>query len=665
MAGPPSENGRHWRGPVGPTIVVAVAALAFAFAMLGRDLPPGAWSDAVFFSGGGAVDLVLFRYTVLPRVVVAVLAGGGLALAGTLMQAALRNALAEPATLGAASGAQLALTIAAVVAPALLPAARVGPAFAGAFAATAVVLALSWRGGLAPLRVVTAGLLVTLLCAAFSTAIVLFHEKVAQGLYLWGAGSLVQNGWGEASIVFPAVALAWAAALLLSRPLQLLALGDETARGLGVPAVPLRLGVLTLAVALAAVIVSAVGVIGFVGLAAPAIARLFGGSRIREQLVCAPLIGASLLLATDLALQPLAGYGLAIPAGAATALFGAPILLYLLPRVRMVALSGEASPRGAVRVQRSGLMIGSAMLLLVLATVGALVVGAGESGIGLTPWAELSSQLPWRLPRTVAALAAGAMMAGAGVILQRMSGNPLASPEILGISSGAALGAIVLVVAFPVADKWTLMFAAGGGAATVLVIMLRTSARLGFAPDALLLCGVAVGTIFTTLVAIVMAAGPPRLMTLLTFLTGSTYRVGFQDAIAVLAVASATLPLAFLLARWLEIHPLGDAVAQSLGVVVKRSRLTMILVASAMVAAATLVVGPLSFVGLVGPHAARLAGCRRAGEQLAGAAIFGALMMVVADWLGRTLAFPYQIPAGLVATLIGCPLTIWLFVTRR
>jgi iron complex transport system permease protein len=106
-------------------------------------------------------------------------------------------------------------------------------------------------------------------------------------------------------------------------------------------------------------------------------------------------------------------------------------------------------------------------------------------------------------------------------------------------------------------------------------------------------------------------------------------------------------------ARWLELLPLGDSSAKALGVHLGKSRVYLLLLAALLTAGATLIVGPLSFIGLLAPHLARLLGLTRALPQLLGAALLGASVMVLADWLGRNLLFPIQLPAGLLASLVG------------
>lgn len=616
---------------------------------------------------GGDVRRLILTDSLLPRLCASLLCGGALALAGVLFQQVLRNPLAEPSTLGVAGGAQLALMATAMLAPGL----GVGSggmtrglvALAGGAGAAALVVGLAWRAALAPAVVILAGLAVGLTCSALASGLMLFNGAGFQALFLWASGSLSQNGWAIPQALAPQLAAGAALALLLARPLALLDLGAEGAVGLGVPVRVLRLAALALAVALSAAVVSAAGVIGFVGLAAPAMARLAGARSLDARLAWAPPLGAALLWLADAAAQavaPLAG-GRELPTGTLTALLGAPLLLWLLTRRSGqgggLPVTAEAPSR---RLARPVPWLAAGLLALALAVWLALTVGQGIGGWRWSSWTELQPLLYWRAPRMAAAMAAGAMLGAAGVLLQRLTGNPMAGPEVLGISTGAAFGVILLHLAVPAFPVEAQVAAAGAGALATLGAVLLLGRRHGHAPERLLLTGVALTTVFGAVVALLLSSGDPRAFILFRWLTGSTYLVTPAIATAAWAAALPLLALPLLSARWLEILPLGEAAARGLGLRLPLVRGLVLLLVAALTTAATLVVGPLSFVGLMAPHAARLCGLQRAVSQLAGAALAGALVMVVADWLGRVLLFPSQMPAGLLATLLGAPYLLWL-----
>ncbi|WP_139803628.1 iron ABC transporter permease, partial [Pantoea eucrina] len=319
--------------------------------------------------------------------------------------------------------------------------------------------------------------------------------------------------------------------------------------------------------------------------------------------------------------------------------------------------AGDRVPAERQRVLR-WVLTGLAVLLLL--TVAGISFGRNATGWAWVSGDMLQQLLPWRAPRVLAALAVGMMLGVAGTLIQRLTGNPMASPEVLGISSGAACG-VVLMLFFVPGDAlaWLLPAGIAGGALTLGVIMLVAS-RGGFSPQRMLLAGMALNSAFATLLMLLLASGDPRMEGLLSWISGSTYSISLPQALQSAVIALILVALAPLASRWLTLLPLGSATARSAGMSLTASRLLLLLLAAALTAAATLTVGPLSFIGLMAPHIVRMLGFRRALPQMMMAGVTGAGLMLVADWCGRMLAFPDQIPAGLMATFFGAPYFIWL-----
>ncbi|MCR4268926.1 iron chelate uptake ABC transporter family permease subunit, partial [Nitratireductor sp. ZSWI3] len=316
------------------SLLLLATAAAFLSLLVMRHLPDlASLPDALLSPDPFAMGEMRVHYSVLPRLAVSLVCGAALALAGVLMQQVLRNPLASPSTLGVSVGAQFALSVALLASPSLIAFGRDLVAIAGGAAAAALVLALSWRRGLEPFSVVVAGLIVGLALSSGSAALVLHNERYLAGLFLWGSGALTQYDWHVASLLWPRLAVAAVLAALIARPLAMLDL-DTVAGALGVNTLLTRLAALGIAVVLTAIVTAEVGVLGFVGLAAPAIARAVGCRRLGARLIWAPLIGALLLTVTDLAVQLLASISsISLPTGAVTAFLGAPVLLWLLPRL--------------------------------------------------------------------------------------------------------------------------------------------------------------------------------------------------------------------------------------------------------------------------------------------------------------------------------------------
>ena len=656
------------RQPVGAMLLcaaLAAFAVAAAISNLSVQLPPALWLKAAGAPDSGDMRQVLVHYAFLPRLAVSLLCGAALGLAGAVLQQVLRNPLAAPETVGVSAGAYLALAATTLAAPSLLAFGREWVALAGASLAMAAVLALSWHKNLSPLAVVLAGLVVSLYAGAIGAALVVLKHDWLGGLFIWGAGTLGQQDWKMALWLLPRLGIAALAIGLMVRPLTLLGLDDDGARSLGLPLGVYRFAGLAAAVALIAFTVAAVGVIGFVGLAAAALARIGGARRLGQRLIMAPLLGAALLWATDQAVQLATGpQGDLLPTGAITALLGAPLLLWLLPRLSLGAELPAMAPERLPRARRPGVMLAAIGLAVLVLLALALCYGPGPDGWRFALGDQLQPLLSWRWPRVVAALSAGGMLALAGLMMQRLTGNPMASPEVLGISAGAALGMIVSLFVVTGPGRPVQTMAAAIGAFVALLAVLAVGRRAAYAPERLLLAGVALTALFDAAILVLTATGDPRAMLLLNWLTGSTYGVDQNAAILTASIALCLFLVAPAFIRWLDMLPLGAPASRSLGVDVAKTRLLVLLMVAALTAASTLIVGPLTFIGLMAPHLARRFGLARALPQAVGAVLLGALLMVCADWIGRTLIFPRQIPAGLVATLIGGPVLMWLLRRR-
>ncbi len=246
-------------------------ALSLTAALIWLLVLPGLTAAPV--PGHDPEKMRLFEST-LPRLATAVIAGVALSLAGALFQQVLRNPLASPTTLGISAGAHLALVIATLFFPALLGVGRDAIALLGSGLVAVLIMALGARRGFSPFSLVLSGLVVSLWCGALAAILSNLNDRSVVSLFIWGAGSLSTQSW-EIPLAL--------GCLLLIRPLSLLDLGEDAASALGVRLAWLRFAALAIAVALSALVTSAVGVIGFIGLMAPHLAREIGLRRALPQ----------------------------------------------------------------------------------------------------------------------------------------------------------------------------------------------------------------------------------------------------------------------------------------------------------------------------------------------------------------------------------------------
>lgn len=610
------------------------------------------------------VDHLLVAYGLMPRLAVALLCGAALGLSGTIFQQVLRNRLAEPSTLGVSAGANLALLLATLWYTRALGGGQELIALTGGALGGLLSFLIARRQGYSPTALILAGLVVGLYCGSAASVAMLYNHDHLANLFLWQAGSLHQGDWSGVLLLLPSVSGAWFLSALAMRPIALLNLGDSTAAALGLKVRLGRIAALIVAVALGGLVASVAGMISFIGLAAPNLVHLFGARTPRQQLLWSPAIGAALLWLADGLVQVLGSSGRELPTGAATALLGAPLLLFLLVR-RGQAERSAAQAEDLIRSLWPCTLILLLVAMLLAGLLAALVLGRSDTGWSATwPGLDAAAVLQWRWPRVLSAAAAGSLLAIAGCVLQRMTGNPLASPEILGMTSGATLGYMVQIMFLPITGQGFGLIGAGVGAGASLYVLLFVSRRSAGGPDWTLLVGVALTTLSGALMSILFAAGHPALRGLMGWMAGST---SGATASASLLAAAAALLAALLLpmtVRWLRILPLGPSIPAAVGVPDAKARSLLLGFCAAVTGIATLLVGPMGFVGLMAPHIARRMGLAAVGAHLSGSALLGAGLLVASDWLGRIVIFPWEIPAGLVCAFVGAPYFMWLMQRR-
>lgn len=619
------------------------------------------WDTITHYDAANYQHLIT-HLTYLPRLVVSILCGFALAIAGCVMQFVLRNPIASPTTLGVAAGAELGMVLGILFIPTSLAISGFIPAFVGGCFATALVFALSASRGFAPLHMVLAGMVISLFLGSLNTMLVMLHEQQLTSVFVWGAGTLNQNDWRSVQALLPLITAPTVLLLLLQRPLSALQFGDTVATSIGVNIKQIKLVCLSLAIFITAAVVSEVGLIGFVGIVAPAIARILGARKLSTQIMASGVIGAAMLLSVDLIIQPFSGVGgEMLPTGAMTALIGAPFLLWLL---RRTSLQSDLKARVEVSqyYQYASFCKISIWLTLLLFVVTWCAIYIGRNQLGWT--ANLTQSLfELRAPRVFVALLAGVGLAFAGTIIQRISNNPMASPEVLGISSGAALALVLGTMIGGAITREQQMLVGTLGAVAVTAIVWLMGRKHHFAPTQTLLTGIALSAGLDAFLRIAMSSGHDDVRALLTWLSGSTYLVSQQDVL-LLMVGVTLLGLVSLAAsRWVEILGLGEVTATSIGLNCTSARLVLLLLVASFTTLCTIVIGPLSFIGLLAPHMARSLHQYRATPQMLTAALIGALVMVAADWAGRTLWFPWQFPAGLLASIIGGG--YFLYLMRR
>lgn len=305
-------------------------------------------------------------------------------------------------------------------------------------------------------------------------------------------------------------------------------------------------------------------------------------------------------------------------------------------------------------------------LFFVAVNTGSLQVNPMQllSGLFVSYDETVSTIYDLRLPRIFIAMVGGAATAVAGVLLQTAIRNPLSDPGIIGVSAGASFAAVLVTAFFPMLLFFTPVFAfAGGLVAFGLVYSL--SWRGGLSPLRIILVGVAVGAMFTGLMS-AFDSGTGSTMSGVASLVDANITMKTWDDFATLAVYAAIgLALALLMAKRCDLLALEDKTARSLGLNVDRARIATSAAGVLLASVSTAIIGPISFLGLLVPHIARILVGTSHRVLIPYAIVLGAFTLLLADTIGRTVAAPYEISAAVIMSIVGGPLFIVLLRRAR
>ncbi|MCG7407369.1 iron ABC transporter permease [Paenibacillus sp. ACRRX] len=337
-------------------------------------------------------------------------------------------------------------------------------------------------------------------------------------------------------------------------------------------------------------------------------------------------------------------------------------------RSSKTAFSTQLSSRG-IRV------IALLIMLIVATSVISISIGSMQIPLGdvisvlLGAHHEMYSIviLDLRLPRTLLAIMIGAALAVSGTLLQGVIRNPLASPELTGVTGGASVAAVAFMTLG--GGQWSIHwipFIAIIGGMIIAMLNYLCAWKGGVSPYRLVLIGIGFSTAMSALTTFLLISGPAYLASqVLGWMTGTIYGLSMDYVWVILPWFCIFMPLSLLLARVLNVHLLGDPVAYGVGNTVQRHRLLLLFISVALSGAAVGVAGGISFIGLMAPHIARKLVGPLHGVLIPVSALIGSLLLLVADMAGRTVFSPTEIPAGVFTAAIGAPFFLLLLYKGR
>lgn len=269
----------------------------------------------------------------------------------------------------------------------------------------------------------------------------------------------------------------------------------------------------------------------------------------------------------------------------------------------------------------------------------------------------------YRIPRTLLGILIGSSLAISGSVIQGVIRNPLASPDVIGITKGASLAAVIIIMIFPSAPLFVLPLGSFIGALTISIILSVLISKFDVKGSKLALIGLAIGAICTAIVQFLLIRNPLDANNALLWLTGSLYGHNIASFYSLLPWFIITVPIVLLLGYQLDILNLGDHVAIALGARVKILKMTLLVLAVMLAGASIAVVGGISFLGLIAPHIARQLVGHKNIHVIIMSGLVGAILLTFGDGLARGIQPPIDIPVGVVIAIIGAP--YFLFLLRK
>ncbi|MFJ5222059.1 FecCD family ABC transporter permease [Streptomyces sp. NPDC088400] len=345
-------------------------------------------------------------------------------------------------------------------------------------------------------------------------------------------------------------------------------------------------------------------------------------------------------------------------------------------------MRGTGVRASGIRRLRHGLLWAGGIAALFLSVAVAITIGPANIRVG-DVWSVVATHIGWgdsgltpirdgivwnlRLPRTLLAAVCGAGLAVCGAVMQSLLRNPLADPFVLGVSSGASTGAVVVVVLGVGGGALSISGGAFLGALCSFALVLLLSHTLGGTVDRVVLSGVAAMQLFSAMTSFIVmtAADAETTRGVLFWLLGSLSGAGWTDVWVCLAVLAVALLVCLGYARTLDAFAFGQDAAATLGVSVARTRVVLLCVTALLTAALVSSAGAIGFVGLVLPHAARALAGPGHGRLLPVTALTGAVFLVWVDTLARTVLDPQEVPVGVVTSLIGVPAFVLVLYRGR
>ena len=601
-------------------------------------------------------DLILLNEITIPRIIGCFIGGSSLALSACILQIIYRNPLLSSSTLGIVSSVKMVMILILIFAPNML----IQNQFILQYSYTLLVFFIIVRisKNMGQNSIIILGMFIGFIQSSITSLLTLYNERWIDSIFFWQLGDVLDGSWENIFYLSLFIIPAFLILIFMKKNLQALVLDKEELISIGINVRLLHTILVVISIYISVAVISLFGVIGFVGIIAPNLVRMFKVSNVKNMLVISSFVGAWLVMIADFITQIIDKYELvqgfmSLPAGLFTSVLGGLIIIYMFMQRNFLDITNHKIKIRPIPYNISYFIWFSVFVVVIISFY------LGHDNISPTDIYNYifvgveSFSISERLNRLMLSITTGASLSLCGAILQRLLHNPLASPEVLGVSSISFFVVVVAFVLFPFSlNSYIMIFVGIFGALIGLMIISCALIYKNLSTGAIILVGISLLAIFSALTDILIVFSSSKQMQILQWVNGSFDSVSndITNGVVIIVLISSSILLS--LSRLFIILPLGRTTNTSIGVNYNFYYVLVLFFCVVIIGSVSTAIGPFSLIGLISPYFARIITTVNHKFYTINSMIIGAGLLSLSDGLNRSLHSFLPIPTGIILTLL-------------
>ena len=611
-------------------------------------------------------DLILLNEITIPRIIGCFIGGSSLALSACILQIIYRNPLLSSSTLGIVSSVKMVMILILIFAPNMLIQNQFILQYIYTLFIFFIIVKISKNMG--QNSIIILGMFIGFIQSSITALLTLYNQRWIDSIFFWQLGDVLDGSWENIAYLSLFIIPAFLILFFMKKHLQALVLDKEELISIGINVKLLHIILIVLSIYISVAVISLFGVIGFVGIIAPNLVRMFKVSNVKSMIVVSSFVGAWLVMIADFITQIIDKYDLvqgfmSLPAGLFTSVLGGLIIIYMFMQRNFFDITNHKINISPITYNISYFVwIGVFVIIISSFYMGHDNISTIDIYNYIYGGVE-SFSISERLNRLILSITTGAGLSLCGAILQRLLHNPLASPEVLGVSSISFFVVVVAFVFFPFSlNSYTMIFAGIFGALIGLMIISCVLIYKNLSTSAIILVGISLLAIFSALTDILIVFSSSKQTQILQWVNGSFDSVSNDIANGVVVIVLISSIILLSLSRLFMVLPLGRTTNTSVGVNYNFYYILVLFFCVVIIGSVSTAIGPFSLIGLISPYFARIITTVNHKFYNINSMMIGAGLLSLSDGLNRSLHSFLPIPTGIILTLLIVVITLVILI---